>query len=134
MMLMMLVSVSTFCQFPTTKVLNGDSVVIMTLNQGRKINTKFTELNDEISKLNFEIKKNNVELRYMENVITKITKDFQFTRDSMNVLKKERDYYKNEYSRIKNLEFSDRKARKTMRVGLIVLAATWITFIVTAVK
>ena len=130
----MLVSILSFCQYPTTKVINGESVVIMTLKQGQDINAKFTELNSEISDLTNDVRKSQVELRYLENKLTRLNKDFKFTRDSLQVAKNEALFYKNEYDRIKHLEFADKKARVHMRIALVGLAATWIAFILTSVK
>lgn len=48
---MMLVSHLSFAQYPTTRVIKGDTVVIMTLKQGKDINEKFVELTDKINNL-----------------------------------------------------------------------------------
>lgn len=131
---MMLVSVLTFSQYPTTKIINGESVVIMTLKQGQDINTKFTKLNSEIQELSKEVSNSRVEQRYLENKITRMNKEHQLTRDSLLLMVNERNFYKKEYDRIKNLEFADKKARVHMKIGLFVLVATWVTFILTSVK
>lgn len=47
----MLVSHLSFAQYPTTRVIKGDTVVIMTLKQGKDINEKFVELTDKINNL-----------------------------------------------------------------------------------
>ena len=49
---MMLVSLSSYCQYPTIKKIGNDSVVIMTLKQGQEINKKFSTLSDSITFLN----------------------------------------------------------------------------------
>lgn len=134
MMLMMLVSVLSFCQYPTTKVINGEPVVIMTLKQGQDINYKFKQLGSEIKDLENEVRKNNVDLRDMETRFIRLNRDFQFTRDSLHLANTEKIFYKKEYERIKNLEFADKKARLHMRIGILVLTASWITFILTSVK
>lgn len=133
-MLMMLVSVLSFCQYPTTKVINGEPVVIMTLKQGQDINYKFKQLGSEIKDLENEVRKNNVDLRDMETRFIRLNRDFQFTRDSLHLANTEKIFYKKEYERIKNLEFADKKARLHMRIGILVLTASWITFILTSVK
>lgn len=131
---MMLVSVLSFCQYPTTKVINGEPVVIMTLKQGQDINYKFKQLGSEIKDLENEVRKNNVDLRDMETRFIRLNRDFQFTRDSLHLANTEKIFYKKEYERIKNLEFADKKARLHMRIGILVLTASWITFILTSVK
>ncbi len=49
---MMLVSLLSYSQYPTTKIINGDTVVMMTLKQGEDINKRFVFLNDSIKKVN----------------------------------------------------------------------------------
>ncbi len=48
----MLVSLLSYSQYPTTKIINGDTVVMMTLKQGEDINKRFVFLNDSIKKVN----------------------------------------------------------------------------------
>ncbi len=48
MILMMVVALSSYCQFPKTKVIGRDSVVIMTIQQGRDINQRFVSYRDSI--------------------------------------------------------------------------------------
>lgn len=124
---MMLVSVLSFCQYPTTKVINGEPVVIMTLKQGQDINYKFKQLGSEIKDLENEVRKNNVDLRDMETRFIRLNRDFQFTRDSLVVAKYETNYYKKEYERIKHLEFVDKKTRFQIKMGMVLLGVTWIT-------
>ena len=42
---------STYCQYPKVKKINQDSVVIMTLEQGKDINKSFLFLNNKIDSL-----------------------------------------------------------------------------------
>ena len=51
----MLVSLTSFCQYPTVKTIGKDTVVIMTLKQGEDINQRFIVLNDSIKTLNESI-------------------------------------------------------------------------------
>ena len=55
MMLLMLVSLTTFAQYPTTKKIKGTPVVIMTVPQAEKINSKFGMLEDSIAALNSKL-------------------------------------------------------------------------------
>ena len=48
----MVVSHSSYCQYPAVKVIGKDTVVVMTVKQGQDINQKFMELTGEITKLN----------------------------------------------------------------------------------
>ena len=54
-MLMMMVSLSLFAQYPTTKKIKGQQVVIMTVKQAEAINTKFDILEDSIDVLNYNL-------------------------------------------------------------------------------
>lgn len=58
----MLVSLSSYCQYPTVKVIGKDTVVLMTIKQGQDINQKFMDLTTEIQTLKDSIsqKKNEV--------------------------------------------------------------------------
>ena len=55
MMLMTLVSLSVFAQYPTTKKIKGTPVVIMTVPQAEKINSKFGMLEDSITALHSKL-------------------------------------------------------------------------------
>lgn len=51
----MLLQVLALTQYPIQKVINGDSVVIMTTQQGRDINIKFEKQKKKIGELNRQI-------------------------------------------------------------------------------
>lgn len=48
---MILISALSYSQYPATKIIGKDSVVIITLKQGEQMNKKFTSLNDSIKNL-----------------------------------------------------------------------------------
>jgi hypothetical protein len=52
---MMLLQVLALTQYPIQKVINGDSVVIMTTQQGRDVNAKFERQKRKINELNRQI-------------------------------------------------------------------------------
>jgi hypothetical protein len=52
---MMLLRILALTQYPIQKVMNGDSVVIMTTQQGRDINNKFEKQKKKINDLNRQI-------------------------------------------------------------------------------
>ena len=56
MLLMMVVGLTAFAQYPTTRKLNGKQVVIMTVPQAEQIDKQFEVLNDSIAELNSRIK------------------------------------------------------------------------------
>lgn len=59
---MMLVSLSSYCQYPTVKTINNEQVVIMTLKQAEDINKKFSSLNEDILSLKDSVSKTNKNL------------------------------------------------------------------------
>ena len=58
----MTVSLSSYCQYPAVKVINKDTVVVMTIKQGQDINQKFIDLTSEIQTLKDSISKKNTEV------------------------------------------------------------------------
>jgi septal ring factor EnvC (AmiA/AmiB activator) len=58
----MVVSISSYCQYPAVKVIGKDSVVVMTIKQGQDINQKFMDLTSEIQTLKDSISKKNSEV------------------------------------------------------------------------
>lgn len=73
---MILVIQSSYCQYPTTKRIKGDSVVIMRIGQADTINMLYKSYNDTISVLKDSLTtkaKNNVvlltQVRYKEDTI-----------------------------------------------------------------
>lgn len=94
MMLMMLVSLSAFCQYPTIKKVGRDSVVIMTLEQANDINTKFAELQQKIVTLN-----KTIEIHQIEN--KKVIDSLKITNSSLKYQTRESNYYKEEFDNLK---------------------------------
>ena len=58
----MTVSLSSYCQYPAVKVINKDTVVLMTIKQGQDINQKFMDLTSEIKSLKDSISKKDSEV------------------------------------------------------------------------
>ena len=59
----MLVSLSSYCQYPTVKTIGKDTVVIMTVKQGQDINQKFMDLTAEIEFLKDSVAKKTIEIK-----------------------------------------------------------------------
>ena len=125
-MLMMLVSLLSYSQYPATKYLqNGDHVVIMTVEQGRSINEKFVELNDSIVKLNDTIKRRDIDINFLKRQINTKETLIRYNIDSLNVANKEIVFYKNEMRRIEKLEWFDKKTRKKVYWTIGGLGIVW---------
>ena len=58
----MLVSILSYSQYPSVKVIDKDTVVIITKKQGENINKTFSILKDSINRLNINFVKTNNEL------------------------------------------------------------------------
>ena len=59
---MILASLSSYCQYPVTKIIGKDTVVIMTVKQAEEINRKFLDLRDSISSLDKTVTVSKVEI------------------------------------------------------------------------
>lgn len=101
---MMLVSLFSYCQYPTVKTIGKDTVVIMTLKQGQEINEKFSTLSDSILilKKNITERKNEIvvldfEKKNLDSTIIKFQDRIVFSEKEINRL--------NEQLKIQDLKF-----------------------------
>lgn len=101
------VSLSSYCQYPTVKVIGKDSVVVMTIKQGQDINQKFVDLTSEIQSLKDSISKKNSEVISLNNdksnlnnslnTISIKSKDLESENIKLNLLlKKHQELFSNE--------------------------------------
>ena len=86
---MTLASLSSYCQYPTVKTINKDTVVIMTLKQGQEINQKFSNLNDSILNLNGLLKQKKSEITVLNVEKEKLDTNLIFFKDKLSVSEKE---------------------------------------------
>ena len=127
--MMMLVSLTSFAQYPMIKKINGKDVVIMTVKQAEAIDTKFQVLEDSIIGLNNQLNGAITSLNFTQNKVEILTDSINHAQDSIvktNIL------YQQEVKKIDKLEFVDRMTRLQVKVGLIFIAATWIFGIITS--
>ena len=96
MMLMMLVSLSSYCQYPTTKKIGKDSVVIMTVEQAENINNQFTRFKDSIESIHNKtiVLHQKVDTAYYQNkiMLDSLTKAY----DSLKRANNNMNWYRNE--------------------------------------
>lgn len=101
------VSLSSYCQYPTVKVIGKDSVVVMTIKQGQDINQKFVDLTSEIQSLKDSISKKNSEVISLNNDKSNLnnslntifikSKDLESENIKLNLLlKKHQELFSNE--------------------------------------
>jgi uncharacterized protein (DUF3084 family) len=114
----MVVSLSSYCQYPVVKTIGKDTVVIMTIRQGEDINKQFTLLKDSLSSVNEE----SVRLRSMVNALS-----LEVDKTSINLFKsnKELELYKASYMHAEKDIVILRKENKRVVIGLLIVIAVW---------
>ena len=116
-------SLSTFAQYPMIKKINGKDVVIMTVNQAEAINNKFQALEDSIASLNNNYNGAVTSLNFTQNKVEVLTDSINHAQDSVT---KTTVLYQQEVKKIDKLEFVEKKTRFQIKLGLIIIAATWL--------
>lgn len=74
---MILLSVSTYSQYPVIKKIKEDSVVIMTVKQGNEINALYLRYNETIDSLKFKTIKDDSILNVYSNKVSAL-QDYKF--------------------------------------------------------
>lgn len=124
MLMMMLVSLSALSQYPTTKKIKGQQVVIMTVKQAEAINDRFQALEDSISQLKADLDGCATTVNFIENKVV-------VASDSIEVLNQR---YIAEVKRQDKLEWNDKFARKRVTMGVGAAIMTWLAFILVTIK
>lgn len=130
-MLMMLVSLSAFAQYPTTKKIKGEQVVIMTVKQAEDINNKFQALEDSIIQLNNNLNGCITSLNFTENKVEVTSKNLNHANDSIIKLN---NLYLKEVKRQDKLEWTDKVVRKKVTIGVGAAILTWLSFVFITIK
>ena len=125
MMLLMVASLSSYCQYPVVKTIGKDTVVIMTLKQGEDINKQFVSLNDSLSTLN----KNLLELRQTIGSLgaknIQLSTNLVKSMDETGVASKSATMYRNSYEAAEAEIRLIKREHKNITVGLLVLLGIW---------
>ena len=121
----MLVSLSSYCQYPTVKTIGKDTVVIMTIKQGQDINNQFTLLNDSLSTLNELTLTLRKQMASMGARNIQLSKSLNVSKDQIGVLGKEIDLYKGKYEEAENTIRFLKRDHKNVVVGVLSLLAAW---------
>ena len=133
-MLITLVSLSAFAQYPTTKTIKGTPVVIMTVPQAEKINNQFDILEDSIVRLNSKIKIKSEEVKVV-NIKREVTNDsLQIFKTNLFIANTKIDSLNIQMKRIEKLEFIEKRTRVRVGVGIVGALVTWITLAILSVK
>ena len=133
-MLVMLVSLSVFAQYPTTKKIKGVQVVIMTVPQAEKIDIQFEKMSDSIVELNKKIDKKIHEVKVVDFQREKTFDSLQIFKSSLLTANTTIDSLKNEMKRVEKLEFIEKRTRTRLGVGLIGTLVAWISFAIIVIK
>ena len=80
---MMLVSLSSYCQYPVVKTIGKDTVVIMTVKQAEEINKKFLDLRDSINALDKTVNISKVEIDSLKTEKQKIDSSLLLTSEKL---------------------------------------------------
>lgn len=80
---MILVSLSSYCQYPVTKIIGKDTVVIMTIKQAEEINKKFLDLRDSINSLDKTVTISKVEIDSLKVEKQKIDSSLVLTSEKL---------------------------------------------------
>ena len=124
----MLVSLSSYCQYPTVKTIGKDTVVIMTLKQGEDINNQFTLLKDSLSTVNELTLTLRKQMASMGARNIQLSKNLTKSIDEVGVVSKQVDIYKGKYEEAENtIRFLKRDSKNTI-VGLLSLLAAWTVY------
>ena len=121
-------SLSSFAQYPTTKKIKGQQVVIMTVKQADAINTKFDKLEDSISILNSTLNGCITSLNFTEDKLLSTTENLNKSKDSL--IKINKIFYQ-EMKRVEKLEWVEKRTRVKIGFGVAAVLATWLVMIIT---
>lgn len=131
----MMASLSTYAQYPTTKVIKGEQVVIMTVKQAEAINNKFQVMEDSIASLNNDLNSLNndfngavTSLNFTQNKVEILTDSINNLQNNLTIVNKQ---YDEEVKKIDKLEFIDRKTRLQVKLGIVLVGAVWLYGIIT---
>jgi len=124
----MLVSLSSYSQYPTVKTIGKDTVVIMTVKQGQDINNQFTLLNDSLSTLNELTLTLRKQMASMGARNIQLSKNLSKSMDEIGVVTKQVDLYKGKYEEAENTIRFLKRDHKNVVVGVLSLLAAWTVY------
>lgn len=124
MILTILASLSSYCQYPITKVINSDTVVIMTLNQGREINNQFVVLKDSLNNKSKDISLLKTKINQLDFQLKDTVKTYN---EKFLKLNQENIFLVEEKKRIEKRIWSDRRERRFTSIGILFATMGWFT-------
>ena len=133
-MLLMLVTLTVFAQYPTVKTIKGEKVVIMTLPQAEKIDQKFGKLEDSIADLNSKLQTKVQEIKVVDTKREVTNDSLQIFKTNLFTATAQIDSLNIQMKRIEKLEFVEKKTRVKIGVGLVGILTAFITFAILVIK
>lgn len=131
---MIVVSHTTFAQYPTTKIIKGQEVVIMTVPQAKAIDDKFFKLKDSIKLMNVSLFQNKENLRLTNESLIITNKNLSKTQDSLNRSLLLNNIYLTEIEKYKKMEFEDKQVKKRVTIGVASALIVWLTVFITGIS
>lgn len=117
-------------KYPTTKVINGEEVVIMSINQAQDIDNRFKKLKDSIKILNSrpvkECNDNAINLKETNNLLIKIDKKQDSLIYQSFVLN---EHYLKEIEKWRRIRIEDRFYSRRVITGLSLVASLWMVLV-----
>lgn len=115
----------SYAQYPTTKVVDGQEVVIMTVQQADEVNELFLQYSDSIKSLNEKIWRLGYDIRFAEKQIEALDGTLGEVKAVSAVKDNEISFYKKEMKRIEKLEWIDRRVKRNVGIGLGIVLISW---------
>lgn len=134
MIMMMMVSLITLAQYPTTKIIKGKEVVIMTVPQAKAIDNKFIKLKDSINSLNLSLYKKDETLKLTNESLIEINNDLINTQEGLSQSLLLNEVYLKEIEKYKKMEFEDKQVKKRLTIGLTSALVIWLTIFITGIR
>ncbi len=133
---MMMVSLSLFAQYPTTKTIKGKEVVIMTVPQAKDIDNKFSKLKDSIEWLNSRLQQYKPTVLTIRDTIRLQTNQPSTPQTEYELYKKlELEMYrKMEVERYKMIDLEYRESSRKITVWFTTAAIALVIYFVTALN
>jgi len=129
-----MVSLTASAQYPTTKVIKGQEVVIMTVPQAQAIDNKFLNLKDSIKLLNVSLFQNKQNLKLTNETLIKTNNNLSKTQDSLKQSFLLNDTYFREIQKYKKMEFEDKQVRKRVTIGVASALVVWLTIFIAGIS
>lgn len=125
--MMIMASLTAVCQYPLTKKIGDQSVVIMTTKQAEDINTRFLRMRDSITILKQTMQTQQVQHK---SVVSQLTDSLSVKRVDLRYKQGEADWYKKEYYQYKDESLKYLSSVRTSMYTLVGISAV-LTAVVT---